>query len=147
MPDSIGEKCLQAIVTALDGAGKPAGSVVHRFRTLAIDSDQLPAFVVYAIEESVERAGTRKGLVAGHSMTVAIEARVTNDEPDVALDPLIAWAVAAILADATLGGYAMDVQHTGTHWAAVTEDKTYGAARIDFAVHYRTRAADLTTRV
>lgn len=148
MPDSIGEHCLQQIVAALDGPGKPVGVSVHRYRSLPFDADQLPALAVYALDEQVQRVGTKQGAVASHLMRVAVEGRVAADQPDQALDPLVQWAVLALLGgDGKLGGYAMDLEQQAVEWAAVTEDKTYGAARVTFAVHYRTRAADLATRL
>lgn len=148
MADTIGERCIKAIVTALDGAGKPADLAVHRFRSLPLHVDQLPALVVYALEQSAQRVGTRQGSVADKELVVGVECRVAADEPDVAIDPLLAWAIQSILADPKLGGVAMDVSETKTAWAsALTEDQTYGAARVEFAVHYRSRAADPTIRV
>ena len=53
MPTSIREQIMVALVAALStgGAGSPAGLTVHRERTRPIETDSLPAIMVYADDD------------------------------------------------------------------------------------------------
>ena len=143
---SIRERILQRFVQLLDGPGKPAGLTVHRYRTRAIESDKLPAQVVYpaargpAVAETVERWNQAGDLQ--RTLTVRVESRVAGNPPDEALDPYYLWAVEAVMADPTLGGLAFDVQEEAVSFDAEEFQETIGACAVDFRVTYITSGYD-----
>lgn len=134
------EAVLQAVVTALNGTGKPADLTVHRSRTRPIDKDDLPAAIVYVLSETVP---TQYGVpLVDREVIVAIETRASGNPPDAALDEYLSWPVRALITDHTLGGAAMNVTEQETTWIAEELDKVYGAAQQRFAITYRTRHDD-----
>lgn len=134
------EAVLQAVVAALNGAGKPADLTVHRSRHRPIDKDELPAQVVYLISETVP---TQYGVpLVDREVIVAVETRATGTPSDQALDEYLSWTVRALITDHTLGGAAMNVTEQETTWIAEEMDKVYGAAQQRFAIVYRTRHDD-----
>lgn len=138
-----------AAVNALNAAGKPTGLTVHRQRTLSLSHNQLPAQVVYAVQEEVntgpgQGAGPDRRRKAIRTFRLCVEHRVDaeNDAPDAALDPLLSWAVQALCDDVSLGGLADDLKEIGTTWDESEQDKVYASARTFFDVRYFTNAHD-----
>jgi len=145
---SIRSQIVDAIYTAVNGAGKPVGVTVHRSKTAPFAKAELPAIVVYRItEEIAARVGVQ---VVKRAMTVRCECRVaatTDGEPlEDALDPLTSWAAQAVLALTTLqggrGALADKCNEVGTSWAVADEDAVYGAGAIDFRIEYITAAGN-----
>lgn len=118
------------------GASKPAGLAVHTRRTRPIEKDNLPAQVVYLVDEDVAEY-THEEDVA-RELAVIVESRVVADDIEAELDPLMNWAVQVLLADPTLGGLAVMVREQRLEWAAAETDKVYGGSAIRFLVTYRT---------
>lgn len=153
MADSRRELILKWIKGLLDGsnvpdglvagATKPAGLTVHRYRGLPLDSDDLPAQVVYPLQETAQRVGSRTGPLYEEKFIVRVEHRVESSSvsPDEALDPLINWTVQVVGADERLGGLALDVQKKGTVWDPDVPviRETFGAAATDFEIRHQTR--------
>lgn len=138
-----------AAVNALDAAGKPPGLTVDRQRTRSLSASDLPAQVVYAVQEEVNTgpgfgAGPDRRRKAIRTFRLCVEHRVDaeNDAPDAALDPLLSWAVQALCDDASLGGLADDLKEIGTTWDEAEQDKVYASAKTFFEVRYFTNAAD-----
>lgn len=157
MSTSIRERIVDAIVTALEAPGGPSGLSVHRFRTRPLTKDNLPAQVVYVVEERSVIAGNvsfttptaMTGALTGdlteHQLLVAVESRVAGDPPDVALEPLVVWATQQVLADPTLAGLAISTLEYDTKWTAQEADQVYGAASQMFVIQYFSLAADPTS--
>jgi hypothetical protein len=150
---------VDAIYTALNAASvvdrsgathtKPVGLNVHRSKTVPIESDQLPAQVVYRVaEEIIGRDGPR-GWKVKRGLRVRVECRAATaadgETLEDALDPQTSWAVQAVMADPTLGGLTDNVQEVGTEWATADANKVYGAAAVDFLVPYITAAGNPDT--
>jgi hypothetical protein len=144
MADSRTEKILQAIVAALDAAGKPSGSTVNRSRRQAVEPSELPMFSVYPKEEAVKLATeSRRTGVADRALTVQVRCRAAGTDEQ--LDPLRQWVVAALAADLSLGGLAINVVEMGGPWdAADASDNDYSVCEMDFSVRYTTARANLT---
>ncbi len=132
---------IAAVVAALGGAGKPAGTTVERYRTMPITTAGL-WILVYPIAENVERAPTKSGRLARRSLVVRCECSAQGEPVDEQLDPLVLWAVQALMADPSLGGVAINVQEELVQWEAADDDKVYGRAAVDFTIDYQTAAAD-----
>lgn len=138
-----------ACVGLLDGSAKPSGLNVYRQRTISLAHNQLPAQVVYAVQEENDPgpgrgSGYPPQRKAKRKFTLCIESRADaeNDAPDAALDPLLSWAVQVLCADVTVGGLAFDLKEIGTKWDEVEQDKVYAAARTFFEIEYVTDAAN-----
>jgi hypothetical protein len=141
-----------ACVALLQQAGGPAGLNVHRQRTISLTHDQLPAQVVYALQEENDTAPGRGAPLAytrkaKRKLTLCVEHRVDaeNTPPDQALDPLLSWAVQQLCSGVSLGGLAYDLKEIGTKWDEVEQDKVYAAARTLFDVEYVTDASNPDT--
>lgn len=155
MPPSIREQILEAIVAALQAGGGPAGLSVHRSRARPLSKDQLPAQVVYPIQERTVVQGAKfapapylgkpQQVLVRHTMAIIVEHRVIGDPPDVALEPLLVWATAQLLADPQWGTLAISTEEHETKWAASEEDATYGAAAQEFHIDYFSLAVDPTS--
>jgi hypothetical protein len=141
-----------ACVTLLDGAGKPSGLNVFRQRTISLTYQQLPAQIVYAVQEEVE-TGPGRGSppnpqrMAKRRFRLCVEHRVNAEtaSPDAAIDPLLSWAVQKLCSDVLVGGLAYDLKEIGTTWEEADQDKVYAAAKTFFEVEYVTDAANPDT--
>jgi X-X-X-Leu-X-X-Gly heptad repeat protein len=154
MTTSIRSQIVDAIYTAVNGAGKPSGLTVTRSRTTPFaKADLLPAgkVIVYrTTEEVMARASNYK---TRRALTVRCECRVaaTDDGETLedALDPLTSWVVQAVQGVATLqGGTGMLADkciELTTQWAVADEDAVYGAAAVDFRIEYITAAGNPDT--
>jgi len=142
--DSYTERILQAVVAALDGAGKPAGLTVNRSRRQSIEKNQLPMISVYPIREEAQPAteNARRSPVMERNLRVQVKCRIAGD--DKANDPIRKWAVQSVMADPSLGGLALGITEESTDWDADdATDADYSVAAIDFLVRYTTSRYDL----
>jgi hypothetical protein len=78
-------------------------------------------------------------------MTVRVAIIVRGAIPDQVADPIIESAHAKIMADLTLGGYAIDVQPINVSFDLQEADQPAGVIMMDYLVRYRTKVADLTS--
>lgn len=158
MSASIREQIVEAIVAALSDPSGPAGLTVHRFRARPLSQDQLPAQVVYAVEERTIIAGnvsftTPTAITAGltgdlveHQLLVAVETRVMGDPPDVALEPFVVWATQQVLKDTSFGGLSINALEYDTKWTAQdAATGVFGATSQEFVIQYFSLAADPTS--
>lgn len=146
---SIRMQALAAMVTALNGAGKPAAVTVHRQRALPIERDTLPAVVLYVIEEQAQGVPEAGFSLTARQCTVRAECRVscaTTEVPDDVLDPVVTWVVQALASDPQLGGLANFLTEQHTSWDAVAADKVYAAAAVDFLMAYDTATSNPESR-
>lgn len=146
---SIRAQALAAMAAALAGAGKPAGVFVHRQRALPIERDALPAIVLYVLEEEGEPVAQAGDPLRARHCTVRAECRVAcaiSEIPDDVLDPLVTWAVKALVGDQQLGGLTNFVTEQHTSWDAVAADKVYAAAAVDFLMAYDTASSNPESR-
>lgn len=146
MADSFTERVLQAVVAALDGAGKPAGVTVNRSRRQSIEKSQLPMISVYPIREEVTRATDhRRSPLVERRLRVEVKCRVVGDVQD--NDALRKWAVQSVMADQSLGGLALEIVEESTDWDADdATDADYSVAAVDFVVRYSTSRFNLESK-
>jgi hypothetical protein len=79
------------------------------------------------------------------SLTVRVAVIVRGDVPDQLADPIVESAHAKIMADLTLGGYAIDVQPQSVSFDLIEADQTAGVIALEYLVRYRTSVADLSS--
>jgi hypothetical protein len=146
------DQIIVACVNALNAAGKPAGLTIYRQRTLSLSHNQLPAQVVYAVQEENKTgpgngAGPDRRRKAVRTFRLCVEHRVDaeNDAPDAVIDPLLSWAVQTLCADVSLGGLSEDLKEIGTTWNEQEQDKVYAAAQTFFEITFITDAANPDT--
>lgn len=141
-------------VAALGAVGRPTGLTISRQRTVSLSTSDLPAQVVYAVQEEVDTGpgrgvGPRPERKAKRKFRFVVEHRIDaeNATPDAALDPLLSWAVQVLCADVLCGGLTYDLKEMGTTWDESEQDKKYASAKTFFEVEYVTDAANPDTLI
>lgn len=134
------ERILQAVVTALTGT-EEVGNRIYRSRVEPFARGESPAIVVEPIADQAEQNTSLPTLDWSLAVRVAIIVRATV--PDQAADPIIESAHAKIMADLTLGGYAIDVQPKQVGFELIEADQPAGVITMDYLVRYRTAVASL----
>jgi hypothetical protein len=140
----------EAAATALFGAGDWGVNVFTTRRT-PVAAEHLPCALVYTTDETSERDTLGSDRQLRRELVLAIQAMIQdNDTLDDSLDGLAADVEAAMMADPTFGGLALDCALTRTQidiraGGANAEMKT-GSVVLTFAVSYLTRADDPTAQ-
>lgn len=128
------EAVVARMVVALDGAGKPAGLNVHRYRTRSLRDDTLPAIVVFNAGADEERH--ERGQGTSLNLEVALECRAKASDavaPDQAVDPLLEWVVESLRRDSTLQSLVDDFDNLRLEYRAeIGEDGPRAALGIIF---------------
>jgi hypothetical protein len=136
------ERILRAITTALAGT-TGVGTRIYRSRVTALARQESPAIVIEPISDTAEQNTALPRL--DWSLTVRIAVVVRGDVPDQLADATVESLHAKVMADLTLGGYAIDVQPVAVTFELIDADQPAGVISCDFLVRYRTLVADLTT--
>jgi hypothetical protein len=136
------ERILRAITTALAGT-TGVGTRIYRSRVTALARQESPAIVIEPISDTAEQNTALPRL--DWSLTVRIAVVVRGDVPDQLADATVESLHAKVMADLTLGGYAIDVQPQSVNFELIDADQPAGVISCDFLVRYRTLVADLTT--
>ena len=79
------------------------------------------------------------------TMRVRVVVVVRSGTPDTDADAVIESMHSKLMADLTLGGYAIDVQPVLTTFEFLDADQPAGVFANEYDVKYRTAVADLTT--
>ena len=136
------ETILAAIRTALIGT-TGVSTRIYRSRVEPISRGESPAIVVEPISDSAEQNTALPTL--DWSLTVRVAVIVRGDIPDQVADPTVESAHAKIMADLTLGGYAIDVQPINVNFELQEADQPAGVIMMDYLVRYRTSMTDLSS--
>ena len=136
------ETILAAIRTALIGT-TGVSTRIYRSRVEPISRGESPAIVVEPISDSAEQNTALPTL--DWSLTVRVAVIVRGDIPDQLGDPIVEDAHSKIMADLTLGGYAIDVQPQSVNFDFMEADQPAGVIMMDYLVRYRTSVADLSS--
>ena len=136
------EQVLTAIRTALTGT-TGVGTRIYRSRVEPLTRQESPAIVVEPVNDSAEQNTALPTL--DWSLTVRVAIIVRGDVPDQVADPIIESAHAKIMADLSLGGYAIDVQPISVTFDLQEADQPAGVIMMDYLVRYRTNVANLAT--
>ena len=135
------EQIISAIVTALAGT-TDVGNRIYRSRVEPFARAESPAIVVEPLNDTAQQ-NTRLPTL-DWSLTVRVAIIVRGNVPDQLADPIVESAHAKLMADLTLGGYAIDVQPQNVTFELVEADQPAGVISLDYLVRYRTNVADLT---
>lgn len=136
------ETILAAIRTALTGT-TGVSTRIYRSRVEPLARQESPAIVVEPVSDSAEQNTALPTL--DWSLTVRVAVIVRGEIPDQLADPIVEDAHAKIMADLTLGGYAIDVQPINVNFELQEADQPAGVIMMDYLVRYRTSVADLSS--
>ena len=135
------ETILAAIRTALTGT-TGVSTRIYRSRVEPLARGESPAIVVEPVSDSAQQNTSLPTL--DWSLTVRVAVIVRGDVPDQLADPIVESAHAKIMADLTLGGYAIDVQPQSVSFDLIEADQTAGVIALEYLVRYRTSVTNLS---
>lgn len=138
---SIRKLILDAVVAALEApaagaALQPNELVVHRFRSLPVESADLPDLIVYPESESRKLESINWNTA---ELVLNVESRVkveSYEYADIKLDPLLVWCVRALKYEETLGGLAIQIVEGDLEWDLETPGDAFARAVQQFTVMY-----------
>jgi hypothetical protein len=135
------ERILAAIRTALTGTTQ-VGARIYRSRVEPFARNESPAIVVEPVSDTAQQNTALPTL--DWSLTIRVAIIVRGNVPDQLADPIVQDAHAKIMADLTLGGYAIDVQPQTAVFELLEADQPAGVVSLEYLVRYRTSVVDLT---
>lgn len=136
------ETILAAVRTALTGT-TGVSTRIYRSRVEPMARAESPAIVVEPVSDQAEQNTSLPTL--DWSLTVRISVIVRGAIPDQVADPIIESLHAKVMADLTLGGYAIDIQPQGVSFELVEADQPAGVISCDYLIRYRTSVTNLAT--
>jgi hypothetical protein len=135
------ESILTAIAAALVGT-TGVSTRIYRSRVEPITRGESPAIVIEPVSDSAQQNTALPTL--DWSLVVRVAVIVRGNIPDQLADPTVESLHAKMMADLTLGGYAIDVQPQSVSFELVEADQPAGVIACDFLVRYRTDVANLS---
>lgn len=136
------ETILAAVRTALTGT-TGVSTRIYRSRVEPITRGESPAIVVEPISDTAQQNTSLPTL--DWSMTVRIAVIVRGNIPDQVADPIVESLHSKLMADLTLGGYAIDIQPQGVTFELSEADQPAGVIACDYVIRYRTSVTNLAS--
>jgi hypothetical protein len=136
------ERILAAVASALAGT-TGVSTRIYRSRVEPISKAESPAIVIEPLSDTASQNTALPTL--DWAMTVRITVIVRGATPDQLADPIIESLHAKVMADLTLGGYAIDVQPTNVTFVFTEADGAAGEIQCDYRVLYRTSVTNLAS--
>jgi hypothetical protein len=136
------ESILAAVRTALTGT-TGVSNRIYRSRVEPVSRAESPALVVEPLSDTAAQNTALPTL--DWSMIVRITVIVRGVVPDQLADPIIQSLHSRLMADLTLGGYAIDVQPIGVTFNFTEADGAAGEIQCDYRVMYRTSVTNLAS--
>jgi hypothetical protein len=136
------EQVLAAIRTALTGT-TGVSTRIYRSRVEPLARGETPAIVVEPISDTAQQNTSLPTL--DWSLTVRVAVIVRGNIPDQVADPIVQDMHSKLMADLTLGGYAIDVQPQGVTFELAEADQPSGVIACDYVVRYRTSVTNLAS--
>ena len=135
------EKILAAFKTALlPTAG--IGNRVFRSDPEAVTLENVPCIDLAWLNEQASPDTVPQ---LERTLSVQVSVLVRGDVPDLLADPIITDAHARIMADATLGGLAIDIRLDDASFDFVSADNSAGKLTHQYSVKFRHSYTDMTT--
>jgi hypothetical protein len=117
------------------------GNRIWRTRVEPVAREESPAIIVEPLND---QAALQTHLATiNWTMTVRATVIVRGLVPDQQADPIIASLHSKLMADPTLGGYAIDILPQGVNFVFTEADGAAGEIQCDYRVQYRTSLTDL----
>lgn len=136
------ETILAAVASALAGT-TGVSTRIYRSRVEPMSRGESPAIVIEPVQDQAEQNTSLPTL--DWSLTVRISVIVRGAIPDQLADPTVESLHSKLMADLTLGGYAIDVQPQGVTFEMVEADQPAGVISCDYLIRYRTSVTNLAT--
>lgn len=136
------ENILAQMRAALTGTTGVAARI-YRSRVEPIARAESPAIVIEPINDTAAIETNLATLT--WTMTVRVTVIVRGVIPDQQADPIVESLHAKLMADYTLGGYAMDIQPIGVNFNFAEADGAAGEIQCDYRVMYRTSLTNLAS--
>lgn len=136
------ERILAAVASALAGTTS-VSTRIYRSRVEPISKAESPAIVIEPLSDTASQNTALPTL--DWAMTVRVTVIVRGATPDQLADPIIESFHAKLMADLTLGGYAIDVQPIGVTFVLTEADGAAGEIQCDYRVQYRTSVTNLAS--
>jgi hypothetical protein len=136
------ETILAAVRTALTNT-TGVSTRIYRSRVEPVSRAESPALVVEPLSDTAAQNTALPTL--DWSMIVRITVIVRGAVPDQLADPIIQSLHSKVMADLTLGGYAIDVQPIGVTFNFTEADGAAGEIQCDYRVMYRTSVTNLAS--
>ena len=136
------ETILAAVRTALTNTTN-VGTRIYRSRVEPMARAESPAIVVEPVSDTAEQITSLPTL--DWSLTVRVAVIVRGAIPDQVADPIIESLHSKLMADLTLGGYAIDIQPQSVNFEMVEADQPAGVISCDYLIRYRTSVTNLAT--
>jgi hypothetical protein len=135
------ENILAAIKTALTGT-TGVGTRIYRSRVEPMSRAESPAIVIEPVSDNPVQNTSLPTL--DWTLRVRIVVIERGNVPDQAADDTIESLHSKMMADLTLGGYAIDVEPAQTTFQLLEADQPLGLIVCEFEIRYRTKVADLS---
>ena len=135
------ENILAAIKTALTGT-TGVGTRIYRSRVEPMSRNESPAIIIEPVSDTPVQNTILPTLDWTLRVRIAVIERGTV--PDQAADDTIESLHSKMMADLTLGGYAIDVEPAQTSFQLLEADQPAGIIFCEFEIRYRTEVADLS---
>jgi len=136
------ESILADIASSLAGTVQ-VGSRIYRSRVVPLSRGESPAIVVEPVSDTAQQNTSLPTL--DWSLTVRVSVICRGAVPDQQADPIVEDMHSKIVADLTLGGYAIDVQPESVSFEMLDADQPAGVISCTYVVRYRTSVADLSS--
>lgn len=136
------ETIIAAIHTALTGT-TGVSTRIYRSRVEPLTRGESPAIVIEPLTDTAEQNTSLPTL--DWSLTVRIAVIVRGAIPDQAADATVQDMHSKLMADLTLGGYAIDIQPIAVTFDIVEADQPAGVVMCDYRVQYRTSVSNLAS--
>ena len=135
------EQIISAIATALASTSGVSGRI-YRSRVEAFSRGESPAISLEPINDTPTTSTSLPTL--DWALTVRIAVIVRGAIPDQLADPIVQSLHSLVMADPSLGGYAMDIVPASVDFQLIEADQPAGVVLCDYVIRYRTSLADLT---
>tara|TARA_B100001939_G_C16944203_1_gene619533 strand:- start:1546 stop:1974 length:429 start_codon:yes stop_codon:yes gene_type:complete len=136
------EQILAQIASALASTTGVSGRV-YRSRVTAAARAESPMIVIEPVNDTSQQVTSLPKLDWTMRVRVVVIVRSVDAYTDA--DPVIESMHSKIMADLTLGGYAIDVRPVLTTFEFLDADQPAGVFSNEYDVQYRTTVSDLTT--
>ena len=136
------ETILAAVRTALTGTSG-VSTRIYRSRVEPLARGETPAIVVEPVQDQADQNTSLPRL--DWSMTVRVAIIVRGAIPDQVADPIIEDMHSRLMADLTLGGYAIDIQPQTVTFDLSEADQPSGVIACDYLIRYRTSVTNLAS--
>jgi hypothetical protein len=133
------ESILAALASTLAGT-TGVSTRIYRSRVEPISRGESPALVLEPISD---QANTDVSFCkTDWTLTVRISIIVRGIIPDQQADPILQSLHSKVMADLTVGGYAMGIEPQGVQFDMIEADQPSGVISCDYLIRYRTSTID-----